>query len=143
MYPLRTFFNIVEIKTKAVSIATFVFVSLSAAVMLKSNSQTFPWVNWWLMLAATLAVYMGTAGFNTYFNFLHGVDRLENNFEAEKILLHNGVSPARAFYTSAVLFLIAVIIFMFFQMNKRFFSSVTKGASWAPSSKYTCLEHLH
>ena len=110
MNPLRIFLNIVEIRTKAVSIAVFVFVSLSAAVLLKSEYQAFPWVNWWLMLAATLAVDMGTTGFNNYFDFLHGVDRRENNFEAEKVLLHRGVSPARAFYAASILFLTAVVL---------------------------------
>lgn len=110
MNKISIFLNIVEIRTKAVSLSTLAIAVISAAVFLKNNGQPFPWVNWWLMFAAALAVDMGTTGFNTFFDFLHGVDYIEGNYEEAKVLVHRGVSPAEAFYSSLILFFIAVVL---------------------------------
>ncbi|MDC7228297.1 MAG: prenyltransferase [Spirochaetales bacterium] len=97
-------------RTKLVSMAVLACASLASAVYLLEQGAPFPWMNWLLMLFATLAVDMGTTGFNTYFDFVKGVDRKETNHEEMKVLVHEGVSPSQAFLSSIVLFAIAVIL---------------------------------
>ncbi len=110
MNPFRTFLSIVEIRTKVVSTATFSAAALGSAAYLSENGAGFPWVNWLLMLAATLSLDMGTTGFNTYFDFVKGIDRKETNREEDKVLVHEGVSPAQAFFTSLALFSVAAVL---------------------------------
>jgi 1,4-dihydroxy-2-naphthoate octaprenyltransferase len=62
------------------------------------------------MLFATLAVDMGTTGFNTYFDFRRGTDNKEYTKESGKVLVHDGVSPNSALLISASLFLIAAVL---------------------------------
>ena len=110
MNPVRIFLNIVELRTKVVSLATFACASLGAAVFLREQGASFPWIDWALMLAAVLAVDMGTTGFNTYFDFVKGVDLTGMNREDDKVLVHHGVSPSTAFFTSVTLFSAALVL---------------------------------
>ena len=104
----KTFLNIVEIRTKVVSMATFGCASLASAFFLLEQGAEFPWINWIVMLAAVLAVDMGTTGFNTYFDYVKGVDLTGFNREKDKVLVHEGVSPSLAFFTSIALFTAAI-----------------------------------
>jgi len=100
---LIQFFNIVEIRTKIVSMSTF---SIAVLYTLYTYGR-FYWLHFTLMLFATLMVDMGTTAFNIYFDYRRGVDHSDYNREKEKILVHEGVAPGAAFLTAAALFLAA------------------------------------
>jgi 1,4-dihydroxy-2-naphthoate polyprenyltransferase len=103
---IKHFLSIVEIRTKVVSIGTFI----SAMAYLFWLGTDFNWGAAFLMFLAVLCVDMGTTAFNSYFDFLSGVDNHKYNKEKNKVLLHEGVDPSQAFYTAFILFVIAVVM---------------------------------
>ena len=101
---LRQFFGIVEIRTKIVSLSTYLLASLYVLVR---TGRLDP-LRASLMLVATLLVDMGTTGFNTYFDFRKGVDSAEYNREVSKVIVHEGVPWGMALLVSLALFALAV-----------------------------------
>ena len=103
---LKQFFSIIEIKTKIVSIGTYA----AATSFMYSTGVTFDTGAAILMLVAVLCVDMGTTAFNTYFDYLKGVDNKKHNLEKDKILIHENVDPGSALLTALSLFFLAVIM---------------------------------
>ena len=62
------------------------------------------------MLLATLLVDMGTTGFNSYYDFVHGVDRVDTDLEKSKVLVQRGIEPAVALRVSWLLFALAALV---------------------------------
>lgn len=100
------FARIVEIRTKIISLSAFLIGTLFAAY----HADRLSWPLLLLMLAATLAVDMGTTGFNSYFDYRSGVDNKRFNRERDKVLVHRGIGPHVALGISAALFGIAVVL---------------------------------
>ena len=101
---VRQFFAIVEIRTKIVSVSTYILASL---YVLNETGRLDP-LRAVLMFIAMLLVDMGTTGFNTFFDFRRGVDSAEFNREEAKVVVHEGVPWGWALVTSLVLFALAV-----------------------------------
>ena len=100
----RQFFAIVEIRTKIVSVSTFLLASL---YVYSRTGQLDP-LRTILMFIATVLVDMGTTGFNTYFDFRRGVDNSAYNREENKVVVHEGVPWGWALVSSLSLFMLAV-----------------------------------
>lgn len=100
------FNRIVEIRTKIISMGTFLTGSLFAL----ATAQSWSWSRFLVMLLAVLFVDMGTTGFNSYFDFINGTDRAQYNLEKDKVLVHEGVSPSLALLISVTLFILAAIL---------------------------------
>lgn len=103
---LQQFNRIIEIRTKIISIGTFL--SGTAYTLLLGND--FSYTRFFIMLLAVLCVDMGTTGFNSYFDFKNGTDNLDLNFEKDKVLVHEGFSPNLALGISLTLFFIASLL---------------------------------
>ncbi len=102
----KQFSAIVEIRTKIISISTF-FLATAYAYW---ASGVFSLHLVILIFFAALAVDMGTTGFNTFFDYLRGVDHIDYNRESAKVLVHEGVSAMSAFIVSAACFMVAGIL---------------------------------
>jgi len=100
------FLRIVEIRTKIISMGTFVSGTLFA---LYTEGRLSLGIGL-LMAFATLFVDMGTTGFNTYFDYRNGTDRQETNCEDDKVLVYQGVSPLLALLVSLLLFASAGVL---------------------------------
>ncbi|NCC64706.1 MAG: prenyltransferase [Spirochaetia bacterium] len=100
------FFRIVEMRTKIISMGTF-FAALVYAFNLQGTIMLERAI---IMLFATLCVDMGTTGFNTFFDYYHGVDNKEYTKEQEKVLVHEDVKPAYALFVSLALFGLAALL---------------------------------
>lgn len=100
---LEQFNRIVEIRTKIISMGTFLSASMYAAL----HTSQWSWKHCIVMLIAVLCVDMGTTGFNSYFDYTSGTDTKEYNLEKDKVLVHQGVSPLLALGISLTLFGIA------------------------------------
>jgi 1,4-dihydroxy-2-naphthoate octaprenyltransferase len=103
---LREFFAVVELRTKVVSFSSFILGTLYAVW----SAGRFSAGRAAAMLAATLAVDMGTTAWNTYFDYLRGTDDARFNRERDKVLVHGGVAPGSAFFASLGLFAGAVVL---------------------------------
>ncbi len=103
---LVQFFNIVEIRTKIVSVSTFTI----AVLYTFYATGRFLLLNCLLMGAATLLVDMGTTAFNIFYDYWRGVDHSDHNREKEKVLVHEGVAPGAAFLAAAGLYTAAGIL---------------------------------
>lgn len=101
---LKQFFRIVEIRTKVISISTFSLATLYSVF----STGSFPPFRFALMLVAVLCVDMGTTAFNSFYDYVRGVDNRKFNAETDKVILHEGVPARRALEVSLVLFGIAV-----------------------------------
>jgi 1,4-dihydroxy-2-naphthoate octaprenyltransferase len=95
----------VEIRTKIVSVSSFLLGTLYAATVVALD--LFVTV---VMFLAVLAVDMGTTAFNSFFDFQRQVDSLEFEREADKVLLHEGVAPGAALIVAGGLFFLAVAL---------------------------------
>jgi 1,4-dihydroxy-2-naphthoate octaprenyltransferase len=106
----RQFLAVVEIRTKIVSVSTF---SISLAyVFLAGHRPSVAAVL--LLFAAVLMVDMGTTAFNSFFDFVKGVDHHSLNREREKVLVHERVAPGAALLTAVGLFTAAALIGVYF-----------------------------
>lgn len=103
---LYQFARIVEIRTKIVSVSAFTIGTLYAVRV----SGSVSWTRIALMSAAVLAVDMATTGFNSFFDYWSGVDRLDTNREADKVLVHQNVPPGLALIVSLTLAMIAIVL---------------------------------
>ncbi len=102
---LRQFFAIVEIRTKIVSLSTYLLATLY--VLFRTGRPD--WLNAALMLVAALLVDMGTTAFNTFFDYWKGVDRRESNRESDKVLVHEQVPGAWALLIALGCFILAAV----------------------------------
>ena len=102
---LKQFYSIIEIRTKIVSIGTYA----AATAYMYSIGITFNTGAALLMLAAVLCIDMGTTAFNTYFDYLKGVDNKKHNMEKDKVLIHENVDPGNALITALSLFFLAAV----------------------------------
>ena len=102
---VKQILSIVEIRTKIVSLGTYA----AATAFLYSQNTAIHIGAAILMLASVLFVDMGTTAFNTYFDYLNGVDNQKFNLEKDKVLIHEGVDPGNALLTALLMFLLAVI----------------------------------
>lgn len=113
---IKDFFSVVEIRTKLVSVTT-----LFTALLYVWWRQGFPsLVPLLLMWSASLAVDMGTTGFNNYFDFLRGTDRYRDISEPDKIVARGIVSPHFAFWASFWCFASAVVLGFFVALVSTF-----------------------
>ncbi len=103
---LRQFARIVEIRTKIISVSTFSLATLYS-VFISGAFQPLLFV---LMLAAILCVDMGTTAFNSFYDFVRGVDNRKFNVESDKVLVHEGLPARSALRVSLVLFAAAVVL---------------------------------
>ncbi len=97
--------KIVDIRTKIVSVSSLL---VGGAWALSTAPERFSWTLAALMAAATLLVDMGTTGFNSYFDFLSGVDTRETDRERFKALVQRDIDPRVARDLSFALFALAV-----------------------------------
>lgn len=102
----KNFLNIVEMRTKVVSMGTF----FSATLFSATQEGRISVLNAMLMGLATLCIDMGTTGFNTYFDYRNGTDSKRFNKEPDKVLVHEGVGEGSALLVSMALFLVAALI---------------------------------
>lgn len=98
--------HIVEMRTKVISMGTF----LCASAYALASASSIALLPWLLMGSATLCIDMGTTGFNTFFDYLHGTDNHRFTVEREKVLVHEQVEPASAFFVSSFLFALAALL---------------------------------
>jgi 1,4-dihydroxy-2-naphthoate octaprenyltransferase len=101
---VRQFFGIVELRTKVISVSTYILATL---YVIWAGASVRPWLAV-LLAVAVLCVDMGTTAFNSFYDYLRGVDTSMHNREPEKVLVHEGVEPGHALIVSVVLYLIAV-----------------------------------
>ena len=98
--------QIVDIRTKIVSLSSLA-IGTSYAVY---TTHAFSIGLFVAMLLATLLVDMGTTGFNSYYDFLHGVDTVDTDAEKSKALVQRGIEPAVALRLSWFLFVLAAAL---------------------------------
>ncbi|NCB00636.1 MAG: prenyltransferase [Spirochaetia bacterium] len=103
---LKQFNRIIELRTKIISMGTFLSGTIYSLVLLNEFSYT----RFFLMMTAVLCVDMGTTGFNSYFDFKNGTDKASLNYEKDKVLVHEGVSPLLALLISLSLFMMAGVL---------------------------------
>lgn len=104
------FLQIVDIRTKIVSVSSLL---IGSAWALATTPDRFSWSLFALMAVATLAIDMGTTGFNSYFDFLGGVDTRESDQERFKALVQRELDPRIALRLSLALYAIAVVTGLF------------------------------
>lgn len=102
----RQFLYIVEIRTKIVSVSTFLF-ALAYTLWTIGSVPVHLIV---LTFASALFVDMGTTGFNSYFDWYHNVDDPKFNKEDAKVIVHEGVSPGQALIASTLCYGIAMAL---------------------------------
>lgn len=101
----RQFAHLVELRTKAVSISSF-SIGVLFAVYRTGTVQVHLLI---LTLLALLAVDMGTTAFNSYFDYMRGVDSADFTRERDKLLLKGEYSPDRVLFLSLLLFAVAFL----------------------------------
>ncbi len=106
MITFHQLMRIVEIRTKLISVSGF---GIGAVYSWYIEGSLDPAV-FLVMLGGVLAVDMATTGFNTFFDFFHGVDRHYLNRESDKVLVHQGVPAGTALLVSLGLYAVAVIL---------------------------------
>lgn len=107
---LGNFLAIVEIRTKVVSVSSFLLGTLFSMRCL--STQGIGRVHWGRalgMFLATLCVDMGTTAWNTYFDYLRGTDDPRINREPDKVLIHGMLPPSYAFWTAFWLYIAAMV----------------------------------
>lgn len=102
---LTQFNSIIEIRTKIISMGTFITGSIYALTLGNWSWQTFI-----IMGSAVLCVDMATTGFNSYYDYLNGTDNRTYNQERDKVLVHDGVSPQTALSVSLALSAAAAVL---------------------------------
>ncbi|MGM0432262.1 MAG: prenyltransferase, partial [Spirochaetota bacterium] len=103
---LTQFNRIVEIRTKIISMGTFI----SGACYALFRDEMWSWSRFAVTGLAVLFVDMGTTGFNSYYDFIRGTDTRELNVERDKVLVHEGVPARIALLISCLLFATAGIL---------------------------------
>lgn len=98
--------HIVEMRTKIISMGTF----LCASIYALSVRGSLNILTWLVMGLATLLVDMGTTGFNTFFDYWRGTDNTAYTKEEDKVLVHQDVSAFSALLVSLLLFGLAALL---------------------------------
>ncbi|MCK9287961.1 MAG: prenyltransferase [Sphaerochaetaceae bacterium] len=129
----RQFFRIVEIRTKIISMATFICASLYAVY----DSGSWSWLRFLLMAVAVLCVDMGTTGFNSYYDYINGTDNKHYNLEKDKVLVHDGVNPLAALIISLGLFGCAAILGLMLASMTSWYLILAGGACMLVGYAYT------
>lgn len=130
---ITQFNRIVEIRTKVISMGTFLCGSLYAAVV----TGRWSWSRFVVMAFAVLFVDMGTTGFNSYFDYISGTDKAELNFERDKVLVHEGVNAKLALFISLGLFGAAGILGIILAWWTSFYLVVVGGICMVVGFVYT------
>lgn len=99
------FNHIIEIRTKIISMGTFITGSIYAL-----TQGSWSWMTFLIMGCAVLCVDMATTGFNSYYDYLNGTDNRTYNRERDKVLVHEGVAPGTALMVSLALSASAVVL---------------------------------
>ncbi len=107
------FLSIVEIRTKIVSVSTFLISLLY--VYLQGGQPDIAAI---LLFASVLMVDMGTTAFNSFFDFVKGVDHQSLNREKEKVLVHQKVPAGAALISALGLFAGAAAIGGYFIITR-------------------------
>jgi 1,4-dihydroxy-2-naphthoate octaprenyltransferase len=102
---VRHFFAIVELKTKLISVSTFLLASLYAASVTSLAPGRLA-----LLFVAVLAVDMGTTAFNSFFDYVRDVDNRLFTVEQDKVLVYEGVAPGHALLVSLALYAVAAVV---------------------------------
>lgn len=97
--------RVAEIQTKIISMSSFVLGTAYAAF----QAGAFSLGKTALMLVAVLGVDMGTTAFNSYFDAKRGVDDRRYNREANKVLVHRGISAGFALLVALGCFAVAAV----------------------------------
>ena len=97
--------KIVDIRTKIVSVSSLL---VGSGWALATSPERFSWTLFGLMALATLLIDMGTTGFNSYFDFVTGVDTRESDQERFKALVQREIDPRVALQLSFSLYLAAM-----------------------------------
>jgi len=103
------FLRIVEIRTKIVSVSSLL---IGTAFVFYSRIPFDP-TAFVLLVISVLAIDMGTTAFNTFFDYLSGVDHPALNRERDKVLVHDGVAPGVALVVSIILYGIGGVVGLF------------------------------
>jgi 1,4-dihydroxy-2-naphthoate octaprenyltransferase len=103
---VHDFLQIVDIRTKIVSLSSLAIGTAYAVYLTHSFSPGL----FVAMLLATLFVDMGTTGFNSYYDFVHGVDTVDTDVEKSKALVQRGIDPTAALRISWLLFGLAGVV---------------------------------
>ncbi|MEI8092846.1 MAG: prenyltransferase [Spirochaetales bacterium] len=128
-----TFFKIVELRTKIVSVSTFLLATLSTAWLYGE----LPWVLVVFLLLAVLAIDMGTTAFNSFFDFEKGVDTSGTNQESDKVLVHQRIPTGYALLTALALFAFAAVLGLFLALWKGWPLLVLGGLSLLVGYRYS------
>jgi len=99
----RQFLAVVEIRTKVVSVSTYTLATLYTV----ASGGTVRWIDALLLFVAVICVDMGTTAFNSFYDYLRGVDNPLFTMEPDKVILHEGVAPAHALIVSFGCYLVA------------------------------------
>jgi 1,4-dihydroxy-2-naphthoate octaprenyltransferase len=110
---IRHFLQIVELRTKIISVSTY---TLATVFVLATGSAVDP-VLAALLFAAILCVDMGTTAFNSFFDFVRGVDNRLFTVETDKVLVHEGVAPGHALLVSVGLYAAAAVLGVFIALQ--------------------------
>ena len=97
--------QIVDIRTKIVSVSSLAIGTAYAVYA----THTFSPLLFVAMLLATLLVDMGTTGFNSYYDFRHGVDTVDTDVEQWKALVQRGIDPVVALRISWLMYGLAAV----------------------------------
>jgi 1,4-dihydroxy-2-naphthoate octaprenyltransferase len=97
---LRQLLSVVEIRTKVISASTYTLATLYTL----SSGRDVVWAVAALLAVAVLCVDMGTTAFNTFFDYVRGVDTPLSTVEPGKVLVHEGVAPGHALVISFALY---------------------------------------
>ncbi len=127
------FNRIVEIRTKIISMGTFLCGSLFAL----ATEQAWSWSRFLVMGFAVLFVDMGTTGFNSYFDFINGTDQKQYNLERDKVLVHEGVKASTALTISLIMFSLAALLGLLLAHWTSYWLVVVGGASMLVGFLYT------
>lgn len=103
---IRAFLDLVEIRTKVVSVSTLLLATLFA----RSNGHSIPAGLLFLLAAASLLLDMGTTAANSLMDYLRGVDRVGVNRERDKVLVLGGMDPTDALIVIVILFFLTTLL---------------------------------
>lgn len=103
MITVTQFLRIVEIRTKIVSVSGL---AIGTVYTLYRYGSIDP-VVFGLFAAAVVSVDMATTGFNSFFDYYHGIDRRSYNREEDKVLVYQNVPGGVALLVSLILYTLA------------------------------------
>lgn len=97
--------KIVELRTKIVSTSSVLLGTAWAFF----HAGAFDPLAFLLLAVSTFCVDLGTAGFNSYYDYQRGVDTIHTDVEQYKVLVHRGVDPRIALWISMGAFAFAAV----------------------------------